>query len=439
MNLFGILGTLIAFILVLQLPRNLASIPLLLGAIYITRTQQLEVGPMHLPAMRLLIFAGMLRISMKSERISGGMNALDRMMRLWIIWDLCTIPFHVSDEWIFRLGVLYDIAGAYFLFRVFITGFEDVRTIFKNLCFFLLPLAMTMLVEKQTGTNPLALVGFGASDVAVTNGHFRAAGAFAHPILAGTAGAVCVPMAIYFWRKNRSIALIGLFSTLGIVFASGSSGPIMTTLAGFMAMGLWLLRDRLKVIRWLAVLLIFFLSLVMNDPVYYLMARIDITGGSTGYFRAQLIQSTINHFSEWWFAGTDHTRHWMPSGITANANHTDMTNYYIQMGVWGGLILVILFAGLLYCGYVRVGKSIRANANGPSENRFLCWTLGSILFAHTTTFFSISYFDQTIILLCLALACIGSLPLLRQTANSSQRGQPPRPAASRISPRRVPC
>jgi hypothetical protein len=212
----------------------------------------------------------------------------------------------------------------------------------------------------------------------------------------------------------------------------------MTTLAGLMAMGLWAIRDRLKVIRWLALGLIFFLNLVMNDPVYYLMARIDITGGSTGYFRARLIESTINHFSEWWFAGTDHTRHWMPSGIAANANHTDMTNFYIQMGVWGGLILVLLFAGLLYCGFARVGQCIRANENGPADNRFLIWTLGSILFAHATTFMSISYFDQTIIFLCLALACIGSLPLRQQASKSNQRGGPPQ-ANHRMTPGRVPC
>ena len=53
----------------------------------------------------------------------------------------------------------------------------------------------------------------------------------------------------------------------------------------------------------------------MEDPIYFLMARIDISGGSQGYFRAQLIRSLIDHLSEWWLAGKDYTRHWMASGI----------------------------------------------------------------------------------------------------------------------------
>jgi hypothetical protein len=131
-----------------------------------------------------------------------------------------------------------------------------------------------------------------------------------------------------------------------------------------------------------------------------------------------LVQSTINHFSEWWFAGTDHTLHWMLTGIAADPNHTDMTNFYIQMGVWGGLPLMLLFMWLLVAAFIRVGKALRANQGAPLSNQFVIWALGSILFAHGTTFWSISYFDQTIVFLCLALACIGSLPIVQNTAAS---------------------
>jgi O-antigen ligase len=174
----------------------------------------------------------------------------------------------------------------------------------------------------------------------------------------------------------------------------------------------------------LAVLAIFALNFLMNDPIYFLMARIDITGGSTGYFRAQLIQSAINHLSEWWFAGTDHTRHWMESGITADPNHTDMTNYYLQMGVWGGLPLMILFMWLIVAAFLRISQALRVRKGAPLSDQFVIWTLGAILFGHATAFWSISYFDQTIVFLCLVLACIGSLPILqRAMAQSPGRNQ----------------
>ncbi len=63
------------------------------------------------------------------------------------------------------------------------------------------------------------------------------------------------------------------------------------------------------------------------------MARIDIIGGSQGYYRAQLIRSSLEHLSEWWATGTDYTRHWMSSGIYANNRHTDITNHFLAMGV----------------------------------------------------------------------------------------------------------
>jgi hypothetical protein len=413
MNFCGILFTLVTSILLFRLPRNQASLPLLLGAAYITRTQVLEIGPMHFPVMRVLIAVGLIRAMMNGERISGGMNSLDRMVRLWAIWDICSIVFHQSDVLVFRLGVLYDTVGVYYLFRVFIRGIEDIRIVFRMVCLLLIPLAATMLVEKFKGVNPLSFIGFGPSDVATTNDHFRAQGAFGHPILAGTAGAVCLPMAVCFWRENRRLALAGLFATLAVVFASGSSGPIMALFAVVGALSLWTIRARMRAIRWLAVLAIFALNFLMNDPIYFLMARIDITGGSTGYFRAQLIQSAINHLSEWWFAGTDHTRHWMLSGITADPNHTDMTNYYLQMGVWGGLPLMILFMWLIVAAFLRISQALRVRKGAPLADQFVIWTLGAILFGHATAFWSISYFDQTIVFLCLVLACIGSIPILQ--------------------------
>jgi len=418
MNFFGILFTFVTSALLWCAPRNRAALPLLLGSVYISRIQTLEIGPMHFTAMRVLIAAGLLRAMMNGERVSGGMNSLDRILRLWTIWNICSIAFHKSDVLVYRLGILYDFVGAYYLLRVFIRGVEDIRTVFKMVCILLVPLAVTMLVEKFNGNNPLSLIGFGPDIVQTMKGHFRAQGAFGHPILAGTAGAVCLPMAFCFWRENRRLALTGMAATLAIVFASGSSGPVMTTFAALAALGLWIIRSQMRTIRWLAVLVVVALNFIMNDPVYFLLARIDVTGGSTGYFRAQLIQSAINHLSEWWFAGTDYTRHWMETGIAADPNHTDMVNYYIQMGVWGGLPLMLLFMWLLVAAFIRIGKALRASRSAPLSSQFLIWVLGAILFGHVATFWSAAYYDQTIIFLCLVLACIGSLQVVQNTAAS---------------------
>ena len=85
----------------------------------------------------------------------------------------------------------------------------------------------------------------------------------------------------------------------------------------------------------------------MKAPAYYLLARIDLTGSSTSWHRAALIDMALGHLSEWWAFGTDHTRHWMPYGVPWSDNHSDITNYYISMGVNGGLPLMLLFIAIL--------------------------------------------------------------------------------------------
>jgi hypothetical protein len=204
--------------------------------------------------------------------------------------------------------------------------------------------------------------------------------------------------------------LVGLSAASGIVYASGSSGPIMTALTVLFAVALWTQRQHLRAIRWLTLIVILALAVVMNAPVYYLIARIDIIGGSSSYHRAALIESAVNHLDEWWLAGTDYTRHWMPSGIPANPSHTDLTNQYLVMGVMGGLVLLLLYIWVLCEAFSVIGRELRLSLSRGSENdAFLIWTLGAILFGHVMTFFSVSYFGQAFVVLYLLLGIIGSL------------------------------
>jgi len=180
----------------------------------------------------------------------------------------------------------------------------------------------------------------------------------------------------------------------------------------------------------------------MNDPVYYLMARIDITGGSTGWHRAALIDSSIHHLSEWWLTGTDHTRHWMPTGVYSSENHTDITNHFLQMGVYGGLPLIVLFCAIIFRAFASLSEVLRVSKAASIHDRFMIWTLGAVLFGHTTAFLGISYFDQTVVFLYLVLAAIGSLyavkvarnryspPTLRDNATEPQIGPTGLPARS---------
>ena len=409
MTILGFLFAVVSSVLLFVLPRCWASLPFLLGAAYMTHAQEIAIGPLHFPVIRILVAVGFARVMSKGERITGGLKALDWMMIAWAVWTVLCSVFHTDGALVLRLGMVYNALGIYFLFRVFIREDRDVLNVFKLVSILFVPLGIAMVLEKLTGRNAFALLGGVPAQAAIRHGHFRAQGPFGHPILAGTVGAVCLPMALFLWRTNRKLALTGIAATGGIVFGSGSSGPIMTIISIVGALLLWKRRRYLPVIRWMALVLVIALNFIMKDPVYYLLARIDITGGSTGWHRAALIEAAIKHFGDWWLGGTDYTRDWMPTGVTWSGNHTDITNHYIQMGVTGGMPLMLLFIGVLIVGFSTVGKALRASRKTPVEHRFLLWTLGSILFGHLTTFFSVTYFDQSVVFLYFLLASISSL------------------------------
>jgi hypothetical protein len=256
-------------------------------------------------------------------------------------------------------------------------------------------------------------------------GRIRAHGPFAHAILAGTVGALCVPMGIYLWRKHRMRALVGVGAGGAIVLASASSGPVMTALFIVGALLLWKQRSGLQLIRWAAIAAIVALQIVMKDPVYFLMARIDVAGGSKGWHRAQLIRSSLEHLEEWWAVGTDYTRHWMPTGIHANEIHTDITNHFLGMGVMGGLPLMLLLVMVLIAAFRAVGRVLRADSRDSLDHGFLAWTLGAMLFGQIMNFFSISLFDQSVSFFYLVLVGIGGVAARERSVGAERSRQEP--------------
>jgi hypothetical protein len=419
----GILFTAVNAVLLLCVRRRWAHFPLLLGSLYMTSGQHIQIGPFTFTVMRLLIAAGLLRIITRRERPVGGLKWLDRFMMVWAAWAAVSGLFHesVSKALIYRLGFAYNGFGIYWLMRVFIQDFEDVLVVARSLLLLMVPLAIEMTVEKHSGHNMFSVLGYVDAQPELRNGKFRAQGPFGHSILAGTAGAVCLPLAFVFWKRNRKLALTGMVATIGMILASSSSGPILTTMATLGGLGIWKIRQYLRQIRWAAVFGILALALVMNSPVYYLIARVDLVGGSTGYFRAMLIDSAIQHLNEWWAVGTDYTRHWMPSGSAAREDQTDITNVFLMMGVIGGLLLMLLFACALALGFMSAGRAMgRMTGRTSLNDQFLVWTLGAILFGHAITFFSVDYFDQTIVLYYLVLAALASLSAMDWAALPSE-------------------
>ena len=410
MNSIAVAFVLINAIALVLLPRRWAPLPLLVGACYMTLGSGVEIGPFHFQVIRILVAVGVVRVIMQGERLADKMNSLDWLMVAWAAWALMSSLFHkdVFEVFVNRLGLIYNGCGIYFLLRVFCRSLNDVVSLCWITAILLVPLSIVMLSEQATGRNIFSALGGVAELSEVRNGKIRAQGPFAHSILAGTVGAVCLPLMIGLWRQHRKAAIVGTAACLSMIFASASSGPILSALFGIGALFMWHWRHRMRLLRWFALLGYIGLDLIMNAPAYYLLARIDLTGSSTGWHRAFLIEAALAHLSEWWLAGTDFTRHWMPYGVTWSGDQSDITNHYLMMGVAGGLPLMLLFIAVLATGFSFVGRTLRQMPELSPQSQFMIWALGVSLFAHSITFISVSYFDQSFVFIYLSLAVIGS-------------------------------
>lgn len=396
----------------LSVPRKWAPVPLLLGCTYITWGQGIVLGPAHLPVFRLLLLVGVIRVILKGESLPGGLNRVDKLMIAWGAWVIFASFFHDPTRAgpIYACGQVFNQALIYFLIRIWCADLDEVGDVIAIIALLMVPIAIEMTVEKLTGRNMFAFFG-GVPDYSlIREGKLRAQGPFRHPILAGTVGATCIPLFIGILKRRRGIALAGIGAGAVIVFTSASSGPVMSLLAGVFALGLWRFNYLVKTMRRGAVLLYLLLMLVMTRPPYFLISKIDISGGSTGWHRSFLIQQTIAHFSEWWLIGTDFTRHWMPNqGIATDPNQTDITNYYIGYGVEGGLMDMLLVMGMMAIAFRWVGQIHNDLLEVEPEHSFMIWCFGSCLFAHAVTSISVAYFDQSMLYFWLSIAVISSI------------------------------
>jgi hypothetical protein len=435
MNAVGAIYLSVASILMLTLPRRLAMLPLLLSATYMTRGQIIEIGPANFTIPQLLVTFGFLRAMARGERVADGMHTVDKLLLLWATILIGSSAFHTSEAWLYRSGIVWTELGCYFLFRIFLQGLEDVRSTFRFMCVAMLPLAALMLFEKATGTNPFGSLGGVNAYSLVRDGHIRAGGPYAHPILAGTVGAMAIAMGLAVWKTSRWRALAGWLSGAGVVAAATSSGPILMVAFIVVALFAWRFRHHMRAVRWTILAGLLVLNAVMKDPIYFLMARVDISGGSQGYYRSQLIRSSIEHLQEWWLVGTDYTRHWMSSGVYANSRHADITNHILAQGVLAGLPLMIVFLAIVSYSFRDVGRAVKQCAPDSVENQAFVWTLGAALFGFFMNFWSISLFDQSIIFFYLCLASIQSVVRQESPVPAVRRGRATTPMTGRrVSP-----
>jgi hypothetical protein len=242
----------------------------------------------------------------------------------------------------------------------------------------------------------------------VREGRLRCQGAFSHAILAGCFWASLMPLfAAYWWKgaKQKVWAIVGLITSSIVVICCASSTPVMGVIAVVIGGGMFLLRRHMRLVRWAIVLILVGLHMVMQSPVWHLIARVSAVGGSTGWHRYYLINQAIVNFSDWWLTGC--------SGYTVlswGVFAGDVTNQYILEGLRGGFLTLCLFVILIAIAFREVGKLWRLQSWYPYRLA-LSWAIGVSLFVHCMNFIGVAYFGQIHIVWYLILAMIGSMSI----------------------------
>lgn len=403
--------TFVLLVIQVKVGPRFAFAPLLIAACLLPHAEVVQVAGLVFTPAKLLIVAGLLRAYRERVLVWSSRHPLDVLVAVWACLAILSGFAHNPKDHnpvTIRLSLVYDIVGSYLYFRAFVRSREDAYRLCKCLVLSMIPLAILMLAEKSTAQSPYGVFGDYLVEAEVREGKVRAQGPFSHAILAGTAGAVALPLAVLLWRKHSRLSLAGICAGLIVVVCSGSSGPIVTLMAGLTALFIWRWRISLPWIKAMVVVGVIALHVAMNHPVWYLMGRFDLTGGSTGWHRAELITQALKNLGDWWLIGTDYTRHWMPYGVNWSGDQADITNYYLRMGVTGGLALMFLFIAILTVCFRLLGRRmIRFRREGcGNSDEFALWCVGATLFAHCVTFLSVSYFDQSFVFLCLAIGVV---------------------------------
>lgn len=399
-------------LLILLLPRKFMIVPFLCGAFLIWLGVQVYVAQVHWLALRILILVACIRVAVsrpkgeeKPKRFIGGINEIDRAFIFCVLaQSVCVVLlFQQTQALVNQFGFLIDYLGGYFVLRYLIRDKDDLYRALKCLAVLSVILAAGMIVEQLRLKNYFAIVAGTDRTPDIREGKIRSQGVFQHSIPAGTVAATWIPLFILLWKNGKSKLLggLGFIGASVMTFTSQSSTPLLAYAAGLLGIFMWPLRGKMKLIRRGIVALILVLAVVMKAPVWFLIARIDLTGGSSGYHRALIVDQFIRHFWDWWLIGVKDTSQW-------GWDLWDVQNQYVAAGENGGLIAFCFFVAMVVRAFVRLGNARKASLDDKG-NEWTYWLIGSALFSNALAFIGANYFDQSRISWFLILAAISAV------------------------------
>jgi hypothetical protein len=410
-------------VLILTLPRRKVILWFLIGCFCIPIQQVVVVGGVHFTVLRIIIIAGLLRRSMERKspgfgKFGGGYNRVDQAVVLWTISELVilSVQWMDSQALIHNLGDFLDAIGGFLVVRFLITDRDSVVETVKALAVIFTIQGVCMTNEYFTHVNVFGYVG-GRSWITVRDGKIRAEGVMGC-IYAGAFAGASIPLFLWLWKESRArmTALAGLIGGTAMVITSNSSTSWLALLGGLLGLAFWPLRQRATLIRRGFALSLVALHLVMHGPVWSLIARVDLTGSSSGYHRYYLVDNCIRHFTDWWLLGYKYYDQW-------GFDMFDLCNQFVVAAVTGGLLTLVFYIMIFSRSFAAIGTG-RKQLSGDRRQEWLLWCLGSNLFAIVVAHFGINYMAQLMMSVFTLLGCVSVVTFEAKQATAQKIGTP---------------
>ncbi len=389
----------------LALPRRYAFVPMLALLCFVTPAQRVIIASLDFTLLRLIILFGLMRVLARGELRKPQWQLVDWLVLWYVIAMFLVSSLRGGDTsgMIRAAGIAFDTLGLFLLVRAWVLSLDDIRRLVTTFAVLAIPVSLAFIVESQTARNLFAVFGGVPEVTIVRSGRLRCQGAFAHPILAGTFWATLLPLFIALaWsgRRYKVWSIIGSVATVIIVVAAASSTPVASLAAAIFAMCMFRWRRELPVFRWVVVGALVVIHFIREMPVWHLISRVDIVGGSTGHQRYRLIDGAIRHIGEWALLGTNQTAHW-------DYGTYDVAVEYVGVAVRGGLLGLGLHVAIIAAGFIGVGRACERLERRRAD-LLLAWGVGAALFTQCVSMIGTSYWGQMIFSwnMCIALVAL---------------------------------
>ena len=410
----------LATILFFVLPKKYVIAPVLVATFLIPLGQQLYVGGIHLFVNRMLILLASIRVLVsrggQKSIYADGWSSIDTAFTSYVVISAIAtmIQYSISAALVNQVGYLWDYLLGYLLLRALIRNEQDSYLVIKCFAVLMVVLAVAMVIEQVKVVNVFGLLGGVAAAPEVREGKIRSQAVFQHALTAGTFAATTLPLFYLMWRNGKAklLAIIGVAAATVMTLTTQTSTSLITYAAAIFGICFWPMRKKMRKLCWGMLAVVVSLHLFMKAPVWFLIARIDLTGSSSSYHRAELIDQFVKHFSSWWLIGTKDAATWA-------WDMWDAQNMYVSVGEAGGLAAFVCYILVIWYSFARVGAA-RKRAKDKNQEWFF-WLLGASLFANVVAFLGVNYFDQVrmawFALIAMICACSAPTAKSRLTVN----------------------